>query len=77
MEAKPAPDTIFFMTDGQIMDPARALQDIDQALKKAPSPPTVFALWIANNKHKSDTLKILAEKYKGEFREVSDTPKAN
>jgi hypothetical protein len=75
MEAKPTPDTIFFLTDGQIADIPRALGDIDKALKKSPTPPRVFALWIANKISKPDTLKVLAEKYQGEFREIGATPK--
>lgn len=74
MEASPPPDTIFFMTDGQIQNVPRALDAIDLALKKAPAPPKVFALWITNTKSKPDALKTLAGKYQGEFREVGAAP---
>lgn len=70
MEANPPPDTIFFMTDGQIGDTKRTFDDIDVALKKSPKVPKVFALWIANKTFKADPLKTLAEKYQGEFRVV-------
>jgi hypothetical protein len=70
MEANPPPDTIFFMTDGQIGDAKRAFEDIDTALKKSPRVPAVFALWIANKTFKADPLKTLAEKYRGEFRVI-------
>lgn len=70
MEANPPPDTIFFMTDGQIGDKKRTFDDIDAALKKTPKLPKVFALWIANKTFKADPLKALAEKYQGEFRVV-------
>ncbi len=73
MEANPPPDVIIFMTDGQI--PAktarRALSAIDASLKKGSRVPVVNCLWIKNPTQESDHLKKLAEKYKGEFREVS------
>lgn len=70
MEANPPPDTIFFMTDGQIQNVERAFDGIDNALKKTTRPPKVFSLWIPNKKFKPDHLKTLAAKYGGEFREV-------
>lgn len=77
MESNPHPDTIFFMTDGQISDVTRAMEGIDKAMKKSMRPPTVFALWITNKAQKPEPLKALAEKYKGEFREVGPAPKPN
>lgn len=70
MEVNPLPDTIFFMTDGQIQNVDRALSSIDKSLRKTPTPPTVFALWIKNDKHDPAPMKELAKRYKGEFREV-------
>ena len=75
MEANPPPDTIFFMTDGQIGDAKRAFEDIDAALKKSPKVPAVFSLWIANKSFKADPLKTLAEKYRGEFRVIDANTK--
>lgn len=75
MEATPPPDTIFFMTDGQIGDSKRTFEDIDVALKKSPKAPKVFSLWIANKTFKADLLKALAEKYRGEFRVVDANSK--
>jgi hypothetical protein len=70
MEATPPPDTIFFMTDGQIQNVERAFEGIDNVMKKTSRPPKVFSLWIPNKKFKPDHLKTLATKYGGEFREV-------
>jgi hypothetical protein len=70
MEVKPAPDTVFFMTDGQIQDVPRAMREIDKAMKKASPTPKVFALWISNPKNGPEPMKELAKKYQGEFREV-------
>ncbi len=75
MEANPPPDTIFFLTDGQIQDVERAFSGIDAALKKAAREPKIFALWIPNKQFKPDPMKTLAEKYHGEFREVGSTAK--
>jgi len=74
MQANPPPDTIFFMTDGQIKDSKKALEDIQAALKTAKVPPKVFCLYIVSN-NPPDTLKKLAKENKGEFREVGDKAK--
>lgn len=73
MEASPPPDVIIFMTDGQIPEKTarRSLSAIDISLKKGSRPPVVNCLWIKNPTHKSDHLQKLAQRYKGEFREVS------
>ena len=73
MEANPPPEVIIFMTDGQIPTETarRALRAIDSSLKEGLHVPVVNCLWIKNPTEKSDHLKKLAEKYKGEFREVS------
>jgi hypothetical protein len=76
MEANPPPDTIFFMTDGQIQNVDRAFDGIDHALKKTNRQPRVFSLWIPNKQFKPDHLKALASKYGGEFREVKPDAKA-
>ncbi len=79
MEANPPPDVIIFMTDGQIptKNADRAFRAIDKSLKKGIRVPVVNSLWIKNKDHNGDQLRKLAEKYNGEFREVSEgsTPK--
>ncbi len=70
MEANPPPDTIFFLTDGQIQDTERAFSAIDAAMKKAARTPTVFALYIPNKAYGPGPMKTLAEKYHGEFHEL-------
>ena len=75
MQAAPAPDVIFFMTDGQIppQNIQRALSSIDQSLhKSALHVPQVNCLWIYNTDpvNRPETLKKLASKYHGEFVEV-------
>lgn len=72
MQAKPAPDAIFFMTDGQIppKNIGRALADIDASLKKAEHVPTVHCMWIDNPTCKPEPLKRIASTYHGEFTEV-------
>ncbi|MEO5715118.1 MAG: vWA domain-containing protein [Luteolibacter sp.] len=73
MEANPPPEVIIFMTDGQIPKETsrRALRAIDSSLREGIHVPVVNCLWIKNPTENSDHLKKLAEKYKGEFREVS------
>jgi hypothetical protein len=73
MEVKPAPDVIFFMTDGQIppRNVGRALSAIDSVLKRASTVPRVNCLWIQNPQQPGHDLKKLAAKYRGEFRAIS------
>jgi hypothetical protein len=73
MEVKPAPDVIFFMTDGQVppRNVGRALSAIDSALKRASTVPRVNCLWIQNPQQPGDDLKKLAAKYRSEFRAIS------
>lgn len=72
MQASPPPDTIFFLTDGQIPPRhARAtLDDIGRLLKKDPPGPKVFCLWIPNKNASPSYLKELAKESNGEFRAV-------
>ena len=74
MQASPAPEVIFFMTDGQIPpeSEARALGEIDAALKRSSALPQVNCLYIKNDNYKPDVLKKLAETYKGQFRAVGN-----
>jgi hypothetical protein len=71
MQANPAPDQIFFMTDGQIIDLESAISDISNSLAKGRQPPQVTALWIESPSYRPDGLKALVQRVKGEFREVN------
>ncbi len=73
MQADPPPDTIFFLTDGQIpaATASRALSAISAAMNKANIVPIVNCLWIENSSSKSDEMEKVARTYKGEFRKVS------
>ncbi len=76
MQASPPPDTIFFLTDGQI-PPKHArdtLNDIGRILGKEPSRPKVFCLWIPNKDSSPSYLKDLAKESNGEFRAVGAAP---
>jgi len=75
MQASPAPDMIFFMTDGQIPKDSigKTLSSIDSALSKSFQKPKVNCIWIARPEPEChpEVLKRLAAKYDGEFAEVA------
>lgn len=70
MRANPPPDTIYFMTDGQIKNAAGALKDIEESLSKAHTKPELICMWIENKAYLPNTLKTLAEKNGGRFTTV-------
>ncbi|GAT33015.1 von Willebrand factor type A domain-containing protein [Terrimicrobium sacchariphilum] len=74
MLASPAPDLIFFMTDGQIPKDniGKTLSAIDNAISKNFQKPKVNCIWIARPESEChpEVLKRLAEKYDGEYVEV-------
>ena len=74
VKVSPPPETIIFMTDGQIKNEARALNAIEDALKKLPKMPKLIVLWIVNKTIKPDSLKKLAAQFNGEFHEVKANP---
>jgi hypothetical protein len=74
LSARPLPDAIFIMSDGQVVSEAnykRKLDQIEAVMKNSPKRVPINALWIENeNGMYRRAMRELASRFKGEFKVI-------